>query len=542
MRTSDLLLRQVRQALAAAFLLGGCAALLQLALPLCAVHVFDSAIAAGSTNTLLLLAVIVLAALAALTCISVVRARILLRAGLWLDHTLGSHLLQDGLAHDASPEDLAEDAAALGRLRDACTRGTMLPILDAPWQLLLACVLFLLDWRLAAVGGLAMLALAVRGILAYRKLQARADHVDEAAQRSANWWQAATRMTGLSRLPATAADQWERLNREHVAGAYLLHTQSANVGHFAHFLRPVTQAAVLALGAWLVITGDLTVGVVVAASLVLWRMLDGSEKLLASLAEMAGVRAAWHRIADRPKPEIGRPAQAAADIPLLHFAGPFAAGLAAAALFLALGLGIAATTRVGQIAAFTGGTLFETRLAVVFPQRKGLSGNVLVTEGAIVSKGDIIATLDTRGLDARVASLKLQAQTAEIELAALNREIAALVAPGAPRLKSRAPLEKLEARVAVLDRQSRDLTAQIAAAENELQQSRILAPVSGRIASLAARPGMPVETDVPLATLMTADTTLLSRFLAPLGIGGLPQRLAQLMGLNVANATEPDKG
>lgn len=531
MHTSDLILRQVRRAVAAAFLLGGFAALLQLALPLCALHVIDSAIPARSMETLALLCALAAGALAALACVNAARARILLRAGLWLDHTLGCHALEQGLAQNAAPETMVENAAALARLRTAFANGTLLPVLDLPWLFALVAGFALLDWRLAAVAGGAAIVLTARILLALRPLGTQAAKVAAAIRRTDAWWQQAARMTGLPRHPATAAGQWERLNREHVAGAYVLAARSAGLGDFARLARALGQIGLLALGGWFVISGHSTVGVLVASVLLLWRLLEPIERILASLGDLLVTRDAWHRVSTSPTHAPTAAQQVRGIVPRLCIGGPFAAGFAAVVLFLSFGVGAAAFTSLGNLVALTGAPIFETRLLDVFAMRAGLGGQILVAEGAQVVEGDVLATLDTKALDARIATLKLQAETARIEMRTLNAEVAALIAPGAPALRSRAPLERLESRITDLGRQSRDLVVKIAAAEEELIQSRVLAPISGRVVSLSARPGMPVTREAPLATIVTSDSTLLSRLLAPFGAGARPPTITPHLAL-----------
>src|SRR5258707_102108 len=96
MPTSRKLLQQVRRAVLAAFVLAGFASLLQLTLPLYALHVFESAVPAASLETLGLLALMAAGTVAIWVGVAAARDRILLRAGLWLDHTLGQRMLEEG--------------------------------------------------------------------------------------------------------------------------------------------------------------------------------------------------------------------------------------------------------------------------------------------------------------------------------------------------------------------------------------------------------------------------------------------------------------
>src|SRR5215471_15315055 len=97
MRSSDGILRQVRRALVAVFLLSGLAGMLLVALALHAVPLLGLDLAMPS-GQLWLLAASASAAALVLLCIAAARERILQRAGLWLDHTLAQHTLSTGRA------------------------------------------------------------------------------------------------------------------------------------------------------------------------------------------------------------------------------------------------------------------------------------------------------------------------------------------------------------------------------------------------------------------------------------------------------------
>ena len=98
-------------------MLGGFASLLQLTLPLYALHVFESAVPAASLETLALLVLIAGGDRRDWVCAAAARDRILLRAGLWLDHTLGRHMLEEGERLAAPPAELEKDMDALAVFR-----------------------------------------------------------------------------------------------------------------------------------------------------------------------------------------------------------------------------------------------------------------------------------------------------------------------------------------------------------------------------------------------------------------------------------------
>src|SRR5262245_51250806 len=113
MSTSRKLLQQARRAVLAAFVLGGFANLLLLPLPLYVLIAFDSAVPAASPETLGVLALLAAGTVAVRCCVTAARDRMLLRAGLWLEHTLGRCMLEEGERLGTSPAALEKDFGAL---------------------------------------------------------------------------------------------------------------------------------------------------------------------------------------------------------------------------------------------------------------------------------------------------------------------------------------------------------------------------------------------------------------------------------------------
>ena len=136
----------------------------------------------------------------------------------------------------------------------------------------------------------------------------------------------------------------------------------------------------------------------------------------------------------------------------------------------ALGVGMAAgLTLVASFGRLDAGESFHVQL----PHR----GHV--AEGAVVQPGDLLLSLDTSALDARIAGLKARAETARIELADLSGEAMAMLAQAAPHHRER--LATIEQRLAELGRETRDLGDAIAAAEQDLSR----APAGGRVQPVA---------------------------------------------------------
>jgi biotin carboxyl carrier protein len=513
-------LQQVRRALFAAFVLGGFASLVQLTLPLYALHVFESAVPAGSFETLGLLAAIAAGTVVIWACVAAARDRILLRAGLWLDHTLGRRMLEDGERLGASPAELERDVDALAVFSGALAERAVVPALDAPWLVLFVAALALLHPMLGAVAALCAALLVGVSLVQARPLGHLAQQIAEARKGAATWWLAATLSPSL---PAGAANEWAQLDRAHITNAYRLGKRSVLLQDTSRLLRAGAQVALVVVGAWLVIGHELTLAALFACVLINALLLASLDRLIGALPLLHGAMTAHRRLANLsdstasdPQPSAGHPHGA---VPRLNVRGPLALGLIAILLFMVAGLG-AAFTRLGDLAALAGGAMFETRLTAVALPKGGTAARVHVRAGDVVQAGDLLVTLDTATVDRQIAALKAQARTATRQLALVRQEALGLVRPADAPSAGRPVLASLEQRTSELEQEAQWLLARIAAAEEELARSEVRAPASGRVVALGVHgPNAPIAPGTTLIEIATADGPLLERLLVPVWRG-----------------------
>lgn len=538
MHTTRKLLGQVRRALLAALLLAGFANLLQLALPFYALHVFESALPAASLETVGLLALIAVGAGLTLVALVAARDRIVLRAGLWLDHTLGQHILENGARLGTPPAEIARSAAALARFTSALSDRSVVAMLEAPWLPLLLAAMALLHPIMGAVAGVSALLLMLATLAQAGAIGRLARQAAEAGERGARWWSASP--TDGS-LPPEAADQWERLNRAHIATAYALGKRSVILTDLARLVRVGAQVALIAVGAWLVLTHALSPAALFACILVNVALLEPLERLVAALPAVRAAATAYRHL--RALPADAKTARSDPADPIfassepditpaprrLNIGGPLAVGLAAALLFIAAGLG-AAYARLGDLAGLAGGAIFETRLTPLHYPKVGAGARVHVREGANVKAGDLIITRDTGEVDQQIVMLKAQAEAVRAQLALIGQETSVVAQPGEPAAPDRPKLASLESRVGSLEKETQELLSRIAHAEQELAKSEIRAPVSGRVVALnvhrdetaGGAEGIELE-------IATSDRPLLERLLDPV-LRGLHASVALQVG------------
>ena len=282
-------------------LFSACLNVLMLAVPLYMMQVYDRVLTTGSVDTLLALTAMVAAALVVFGLLEALRGRVLARAGAWLDRELGSPVLAGAVAAalraggGVSAQGLRDLAAVRGYLGGP---GVM-PLFDAPWAPVFLGIVFLvhpvLGW-IGLGGALALFGCAVLNDVATRKKLTEANGAAAGALNAAD---AAIRnadaIAAMGMLPALAR-RW----REAGARGLRLQTSasdaSGSISALAKVLRFGLQAAMLGVGAWLVLGHEMSPGGMIAAAVILARGLAPVEQLITAWRALVGARTAWRRL------------------------------------------------------------------------------------------------------------------------------------------------------------------------------------------------------------------------------------------------------
>jgi len=264
-------------------------------------QVFDRVLSGRSEETLVMLSVGAVLALAMMAALDVLRARLLAACGLALDRWLGPGVLQ-GLLEQTARLGGAEHLNGLrdvGTLRSFLVGAGVIALFDAPWLplfLLLIALFHPLLGVVALVGAVVMLVLAV---LNERMTREPLEKVLAAGRRAGRFVDASAanaETVGALGMQRAVTQRWQALNegalREQSAASSLGSTFSG----LTKFTRQFIQMAMLAAGAWLVIAQHLSAGVMIACTIILGRALAPVEMLVAGWRNLVEVRGAWQRL------------------------------------------------------------------------------------------------------------------------------------------------------------------------------------------------------------------------------------------------------
>ncbi len=305
-------MKQARRATVVALLFSACINVLMLATPLYTLQLFDIVVPAGSVETLIVLTMMVGVAIVTLALVELCRDRIVLRTGLWLDHVLGQHILENGLKSDSPPSELRANATAVRQVRALLTSPVMASVLDIPWVPAFLLVLTLLHPWLGLVGLAAALTLLLLALI-QGAVTGGAQAESVRAQETADQWMSTISghagVAGALGLSPGASAHWERFNRSHVAASYTLGKRTSLMKAAARTVRITAQTALYGLGALLIIRNDLAPGALVASAILLARVVGPLEGLVTSLRSIISAIQAYRRLkrlpADAVVPRVG---------------------------------------------------------------------------------------------------------------------------------------------------------------------------------------------------------------------------------------------
>ncbi len=258
--------------------------LLMLTGPLFMLQVYDRVLTSRSEATLVALIGIVAFLFLMMGILDHARGRVMARAGARLQERLDSRVLRAVLSRAVSPAERARPATGLRDLetiqRFASGSGPF-AFFDAPWTPVFLFALFTFHWLLgllAVFSGLLLLVIALLNQLGTSRIQVEAG---EAAARSAHFVE---QMRAGSETVQGLGMQDAVVSRSRVLRGEMLDrllSISDRNGLFSvtsRTLRLFLQSMMLGLGAWLAIQGQVTPGIMIAASILLGRALAPIEQ------------------------------------------------------------------------------------------------------------------------------------------------------------------------------------------------------------------------------------------------------------------------
>src|SRR6195952_1736860 len=298
------LTRGVRGIVVFLFLVSGIINILALTGSLYMMQIYDRALTSGSVPTLVGLSALAIGLYLFQGCFDVIRSQVLVRVGSRLDNRLAP------LAHRVAidmPRFGFSTSEALERGRDVDTvRGFLgsqgpAALFDLPWMPIYLVFIYFLHPMLGALtfaGAFVLTALTVISEVMTKRLSVSTRKAAMARNTIADNNARNAEVLKAMGFAGRAVSRFNEANGEHLE----LQTKANDItGTFAavsRVLRMLLQSAVLGLGAYLTIKGELTAGAIIACSVASARALAPVDLAIGNWKSFIAARMAYQRLRD----------------------------------------------------------------------------------------------------------------------------------------------------------------------------------------------------------------------------------------------------
>jgi ATP-binding cassette subfamily C exporter for protease/lipase len=275
--------------------------LLTLAPTIYMLQVFDRVMYSQSEVTLIAITLFLVVFVALMAFAEWVRARLLVRAGIKFDEMLNAKIFRAAFSVKAASEgnQSTKAFADLTYLRQFLTGNGVFALFDMPWIGVYLAVLFvmhpLLGWVSIAFA-LLLIAVALLSSFLSKALHEKVVESESAANLFiASKLRNAETVEALGMLP-NLKQLWTGLYRIQVKHRVRAHDRSHQVQALSKFVQYSQQSLILALGAWLAVKGEITLGSMIAANTLMGSALRPVGSLLGTWKQFTESRHAHKRL------------------------------------------------------------------------------------------------------------------------------------------------------------------------------------------------------------------------------------------------------
>ncbi|WP_163271094.1 type I secretion system permease/ATPase [Chelativorans alearense] len=274
--------------------------LLMLSVPLYMMSVYDRVLTSRSVETLLMLTVIVVGALAVVGVLEAVRQLALTRAGARLETVLGAPILAASLQSSRRAGTDIQGLRDLAQLRQFIASPLASALFDVPVTPLYLALVYLihpqLGWVALAAALLILLVAGINQMLTENPLAEASRHGAAAFQKAQAHARNAEVIRAMGMFPQSV-ESWGGENARAMAASDRAARRNAVANGISHFLRLFLQVAILGYGAYLVLSDhSLSAGIIFAASIISARALAPLNHAIGGWKAVASARQAWRRI------------------------------------------------------------------------------------------------------------------------------------------------------------------------------------------------------------------------------------------------------
>lgn len=275
--------------------------LLMLTVPLYMMQMYDRVISSGNVDTLLLLSIIAFGALLCMSLVEMMRSRIMVKLGSWVDRELSGPVLSGAMNDSLRAGGLngASGLRELNTLRGFLTGAGIFPLLDAPWVPIFVAIIFMIHptlGLLAVAGAVIVFGFALANDFSTRKPLKQANGAAAKALYRADAMVRNADVAAAMGMEPHLVRRWRESNEEGLTLQAIASDRAGGISAMAKFVRLVLQIGMLGVGAYLVTLHEITGGGMIAGSIILSRAMAPIEQSISAWRGMVGARGAYESI------------------------------------------------------------------------------------------------------------------------------------------------------------------------------------------------------------------------------------------------------
>lgn len=286
------------------FILSGIVNVLALTGSLYMLQIYDRALTSHSVPTLLALSALAIGLYFFQGLLDVSRSQILVRIGAQLDHRLAplAHkVVIDMPRYGFSTAEASERGRDVDFLRQFMGGQGPMALFDLPWMpLYLAFVYYLHPWLgiLTFAGALVLAALTILTAILTRMHSTSAQQAAVARTAMADSHSRNADVIRAMGFSGRAIARFAQINSEHLSLQTRTNDIAGTFSGISKVLRMMLQSAVLGLGAFLTISGELTAGAIIAASVAASRALAPVDLAISQWKNVVAARRSYARLTE----------------------------------------------------------------------------------------------------------------------------------------------------------------------------------------------------------------------------------------------------
>ncbi len=294
--------------------------LLMLTGPLYMLQIYDRVLGSGSEETLLALSILVVFLYGVMGILDYTRGRIMARVGARFQDDLDRRVFDAVIRKSAVAPDVKTNGglADLESVQRLISAPVLMSAFDLPWTPIFFAAIFLfhpwLGWL--AVGGAAVLiVIAIFNQMLSRKNQERAGLMGQQANAMSDQIRTEAEMVQAMGMREAAFNRWQEARSQALQEQVAATDVGGTFTSMTKSIRLFLQSAMLGLGAYLVLQGQMTPGAMIAGSILLGRALAPVEMALNQWAIVQRGRLGWANLSlllgavspEMPRTELPKP-------------------------------------------------------------------------------------------------------------------------------------------------------------------------------------------------------------------------------------------